>query len=319
MKSSKPKLRSPGRRKRPPETEALEIDDFRPKSLARLFFETRVFSFGLNQEEFAREVLGGVASGTLLGLIETGRRLPNVETVRRLGAARRESPESLLSILVEERIERAFEREIRNALHLLPGDRRGDESAVIALAERAISALPDDSDTAVSLEKWRRSYREDDSRPTSDPPTTLESQVERYLEQKRLVVIFGSEGERFIKKKHSHLVPTEDPLRVSLASSLHQILTQAVVEKLLDSDQKDVAYLKYHYFHIEAARIPEFQGALFEMLEALRKQFSNPESATTVFERVVVAATAATGRRAVPTNSRMPRERSGKRGRSRRG
>ena len=265
----------------------------RPKALRGIkdvFYETRVLmGRDYTLRRFADEVLGSSIDPVMLGYIEKGKRFPSEALVRRLAVVRNQDPHELLALLWRDRMLYAFGRELKRVLEAprAVGDIADAELAV--RVSQAIAALPDDG-SWLTLARWRKLFREgSDKRSQREPVAeSIAKQVEELLVERGLVETQG----RKIRRQQRHYVARDPSERQALALEFCALFVKGLLDKLALSEVDTGTYLRNHYLHVDAERLPEFQRRLDEAVRSLAEEFASDESDSTRFLNVLVNATA---------------------------
>lgn len=255
-----------------------------------VFYQTRVLmGREYTVRRFAREVLGGVVDPVMLSYIETGKRLPSEALVRRLAALRSEDPQVLLALLWRDRILHALGRELRRVLHA-PRALGSIEDAELAIAvSEAVALLPADGGW-VSRRLWRQRLRAGRRRGGAPRPRTdaLVTRVEALLQERGLIEVAGAR----VRRKGQHYVARDTEEQQALALEFCALFAKGLLDKLVLPDHPTHTYLRNHYLHIDAARLPEFQARLDAALRALADEFAaDPGSPSAHFLNVLVTST----------------------------
>ncbi len=259
-----------------------------PRSIKDVFYETRVLmgrEFTLRR--FAAEALDGAVDPVMLGYIEKGKRFPSEALVRRLAAIRKEDAHGLLALLWRDRILYAFGKELRRVLHA-PRAVAGVEDADLAvLVSQAIAALPDDGGW-IPLRRWRAQFRSVPRRGRAVVVTeALAKRVEDTLRGQALI---ESRGGR-VRRRGRHFVARDTQERKALALEFCALFAKGLIDKLALADTDTGTYVRNHYLHIDAARLPEFQKKLDAMLRQLAQEYATDAAAQTRFLNVLVTST----------------------------
>jgi hypothetical protein len=259
------------------------------RGIKDVFYETRVL---MGREwtlrRFAEEVLGASVDPVMLGYIEKGKRFPTEGLVRRLAAVRKQDPHELLALLWRDRILYAFGRELRKVLHA-PRAVAGVEDAELAvLVSQAIAALPDDGGW-LALGTWRKAFRTVKGRRTAAAkvPEALAARVEATLLERGLAELQGAK----VRRRGRHFVAQGLEERQALALEFCALFAKGLLDKLALPEVDTGTYLRNHYLHIAAARLPEFHRRLEAAVRALAEEFADDPSAQTRFLNVLITAT----------------------------
>jgi hypothetical protein len=259
------------------------------KGIKDIFYETRaLMGRDYTVRRFATEVLGGSVHPLILGQIEKGKRLPNEALVRRLAAVRKEDPHELLVLLCRDRMVQAFAKELRRVLHA-PRGMTGIEDADLALlAFRAIAALPEKGGW-MPLTRWRVSFRSIPGRRgrAAKATNTLLKQVEETLVEREMVEVRRGK----VRRKRYHFVAQGAEERQALAMQFCALFAKGMLDKLALPDVDTGTYLRDHYLHIDAEKLPQFQKELDKALTKLADKFGTDPSSKTRFLNVLATST----------------------------
>lgn len=259
------------------------------RGIKDVFYETRVLSGReYTLRRFAEEMLGRAVDPVMLGYIEKGTRFPSEALVRRLAAIRKQDPHQLLALLWRDRIIYAFGRELRRVLHAPRAVAGIEDAALAVLVSQAIAALPDDGGW-IALATWRQAFRRVQGRRTAAGavPDALAAQVEATLVERALVERRGNK----VRRRGRHFVPQNTAERRALALEFCALFAKGMIDKLALADVDTGTYLRNHYLHIEAARLPEFHQRLETALRELVEEFAADASEHTRFLNILVNAT----------------------------
>jgi hypothetical protein len=259
------------------------------RGIKDVFYETRVLSGReYTLRRFAEEMLGGGVDPVMLGYIEKGKRFPSEALVRRLAAVRRQDPHELLALLWRDRIIYAFGRELQRVLHAPRAVAGIEDAALAVLVSQAIAALPDD-ESWIPLATWRKAFRRVQGRRTAAAavPDALAQQVEQALIERNLVERRSAR----VRRRGRHFVPQNTAERRALALEFCALFAKGMIDKLALTEIDTGTYLRNHYLHIDAARLPEFHRRLEAAIRALVEEFAGDASEKSRFLNILINAT----------------------------
>ena len=241
------------------------------KGIKDVFYETRVLmGREYTLRRFVDEVLGKSVDPVMLGYIEKGKRFPSEALVRRLAVVRKQDAHELLAILWRDRMIHAFGRELKKVLQTPRAPTGVDDADLAVLLSQGIAALPDDG-TWVSTEEWRKTLKAAPRRrPRTKVPESLVKRVEKVLKERDLVETKGGK----IRKKARHFVAEGRAEKQALALEFCALFAKSLLDKLALVEKENHTYLRDHYFHIDAERLPEFQRRLDAAVRELAEEFA---------------------------------------------
>ncbi|MDG2304937.1 MAG: hypothetical protein P8R42_09810 [Candidatus Binatia bacterium] len=256
------------------------------KGIKDVFYETRVL---LGREytlrRFVDEVLGKSVDPVMLGYIEKGKRFPSEALVRRLAVIRKEDAHELLAILWRDRMIHAFGRELKKVLQTPRAPTGVDDADLAVLLSQGIAALPDDG-TWVAADGWRKTLKASPRRrPRAKVPETLVKQVEKVLKERDLIETRSGK----VRKKARHFIAEGQAEKQALALEFCALFAKSMLDKLALVDKDTHTYLRDHYFHIDEARLPEFQERLDQAVRELAEEFAG--DADNPFLNVLISST----------------------------
>ena len=256
------------------------------KGIKDVFYETRVLmGRDYTLRRFVDDVLGKQVDPVMLGYIEKGKRFPSEALVRRLAVVRKEDPQELLAILWRDRMIHAFGRELKKVLDSPKAPTGVDDADLAVLLSQGIAALPDDG-TWMSLAQWRKTLKASPRRrPRTKVPEALVKKVEQVLKERELVEIQRGK----VRKRERHYVATGQAEQQAMALEFCALFAKSLLDKLALLDKETHTYLRDHYLHIEAERLPEFQKRLDKAIRALSEEFA--ADADNPFLNVLVSST----------------------------
>lgn len=261
------------------------------RQIKDVFYETRVLmGRQYSVRRFAEEVLGAAVDPVMLSYIESGKRFPSEALVRRLAAVRQQDPQELLALLWRDRMLHGFGKELRRVLSA-PRAVEGVADAELAVrVSQAIAALPDDG-SWIPASEWRQSFYgtlQRRRRKTQDENfAEIGRKVESLLRERGIVEVRGQR----VRRQARHYVAHDREEKAALAMEFCALFVKALLDKLALPDSDTGTYLRNHFLHIAAERLPEFRARLDAALRQLSEEFAADESASTRFLNVLVAAT----------------------------
>lgn len=259
------------------------------KGIKDIFYETRVLmGREYSVRRFAKEVLGGHVDPVMVGYIEKGARFPSEALVRRLATIRKQEPHELLALLWRDRMVYAFIKELRRVLHAPKGATGIQDAELAVRISQAIAALPDDG-SWIAVPRWRALYRaptrgRSRARPISAP---LAKQVEDTLRSQGLIQFRAGK----VRRRGRHFAATDMKERHALAVEFCTLFSKGLLDKLALAESDTGTYLRNHYLHVEAARLPAVRKKLEAALRGIAEEFASGESPTTRFLNILVTAT----------------------------
>jgi hypothetical protein len=260
------------------------------KGIKDVFYETRVLmGREYSVRRFAREVLGGHVDPVMVGYIEKGARFPSEALVRRLATIRKQDPHELLALLWRDRMVYAFAKELRRVLRAPKGPSGIQDAELAVRISQAIAALPDDG-SWIPVPHWRALYRAPTRRRSSATPpisAAMAKQVEDTLRSQELVQLRGAK----VRRRGRHFAATDLKERHALAIEFCTLFSKGLLDKLALAEGDTGTYLRNHYLHIEAARLPAVRKKLEAALRGIAEEFASGESPTTRFLNILVTAT----------------------------
>jgi len=259
------------------------------KGIKYIFYETRVLmGREYSVRRFAKEVLGGSVDPVMVGYIEKGERFPSEALVRRLAAVRKQDPHELLALLWRDRMVYAFAKELRRVLHAPKGIAGVEDAELAVLISEAIAALPDDG-SWISVARWRTQFRTPLRRHSGATPVRNElvQQAEETLRDRKLIQIRAGK----VRRQGRHFVATDLKERQALAIEFCTLFAKGLLDEMALADAGTGTYLRNHYLHVEAARLPALRKKLEAALRGLAEEFATEQSATTRFFNMLMTAT----------------------------
>ncbi len=257
------------------------------KGIKDVFYETRVLmGRDYSVRRFAAEVLGGSVDPVMVGYIEKGERFPSEALVRRLAVIRKQDPHELLALLWRDRMVYAFAKELCRVLHAPKGIAGVEDAELAVFASQAIAALPDDG-SWIPVARWRAQFRASRRRRARTVSKTLGKQVEDTLRSRNLVEIRAGK----VRRRGRHFVATDFKERQALALEFCTLFAKGLLDEMALAEANTGTYLRNHYLHIEAARLPALRKKLEAALRGLAEEFATDASATTRFFNILVTAT----------------------------
>lgn len=256
------------------------------KGIKDVFYETRVLmGREYTLRRFVDEFLGKSVDPVMLGYIEKGKRFPSEALVRRLAVARKQDPHELLAILWRDRMIHAFGRELKKVLQSPRAPTGVDDADLAVLVSQGIAALPDDG-SWVPAEQWRKTLKASPRRrPRTRVPAALVKKVEQTLKERDLIETRSGK----VRKKARHFVAEGQAEKQALALEFCALFAKSLLDKLSPVDRETHTYLRDHYFHIDAERLPEFQERLDQAIRDLAEEFAG--DAENPFLNVLVSST----------------------------
>ncbi len=256
------------------------------KGIKDVFYETRVLmGREYTLRRFVDEVLGKSVDPVMLGYIEKGKRFPSEALVRRLAVVRKQDAHELLAILWRDRMIHAFGRELKKVLQTPRAPTGVDDADLAVLLSQGIAALPDDG-TWVPAEEWRKTLKASPRRrPRAKVPEALVKNVEKVLKERDLIETRSGK----VRKKARHFVAEGQAEKQALALEFCALFAKSLLDKLALVDKETHTYLRDHYFHIDADRLPEFQKRLDEAVRELAEEFAG--DADNPFLNVLISST----------------------------
>jgi len=224
----------------------------------------------------------------MLGYIEKGKRFPSEALVRRLAAIRKQDAHELLALLWRDRMVYAFAKELRRVLHAPKGVGGVEDAELAVVISQAIAALPDDG-SWIPAARWRAEFRAAPRRGAKRQSVSdaLAKSVEETLRARQLVELRAGK----VRRRARHFVATDVKERQALALEFCGLFAKGLIDKLALADSDTGTYLRNHYLHIDAKRLPEFQRRLDEALRKLAQEFAADAGSATRFLNVLVNAT----------------------------
>jgi len=259
------------------------------KGIKDMFYETRVLmGREYSVRRFAKEVLGGSVDPVMVGYIEKGERFPSEALVRRLAAVRKQDPHELLALLWRDRMVYAFAKELRRVLHAPKGIAGVENAELAVLISQAIAALPDDG-SWIPVARWHAQFRTPPRRRggATTVRNELAKQAEETLRARKLIQIRAGK----VRRQGRHFVATDLKERQALAIEFCTLFAKGLLDEMALADAGTGTYLRNHYLHVEAARLPALRKKLEAALRGLAEEFATEQSATTRFFNMLMTAT----------------------------